>query len=181
MSCRDEMGFNNEVANLEVLKSNGYGKSVKFHNPTNKWQWKRHIGQGVDLVMEFAGTTYYIEESYCDHDYSYRVRWFYQCRLPRFRDVPESDTTHQRVILTNRARNFLAISWLLSKFNILLLTMGMLLSLLRDTVLTTTTTTMTTITTCMPMEKTIDPRIYLDHPKHESWLKDEIERLSKYG
>lgn len=130
MSTRDVQGFSFEMTNLEVLRAHGYTKFVTFHNPSDMFRWKRQIGRGVDVVLSIDGVTYYIEESFCSHDYSYRASWFFKSRLERFRNTPESDSTHKRILLTNRWKNFEGISKLLSRFGLLLLTIDMLLSLL---------------------------------------------------
>jgi hypothetical protein len=166
MSARDKEGFDFEMDNLQCLKDNGFNPLITFHNPTNFWQWKRHIGVGHDLTIEANGVTYYIEESYQDSDYSYRAQWVYQSRQPRFRDVPESDATHQRALLVNKPENFKGVSWLLDRLSILLLTMSMLLSLLRTNTPSTTTTTKTI--TCMPMVESVDSRQITDRPEHKN-------------
>jgi hypothetical protein len=118
----DTLGYNFEMDNIECLKGNGYGKYIKFANPSNTWAWKRKRELGVDMVIGLGEDIYYIEESFCSYDYKLSQSWFDNCRLPRFRDYP-CNQQHHHIILTNRPQNFaglvvgsvqiVTISWLL--------------------------------------------------------------------
>jgi hypothetical protein len=166
MSVRDTDGFNNEINELSVLKDNGMAKYVTFHNPTDFRAWKKTICNGVDFQIDKDDIHYDIEASYASHDYHYRLSWFYKSRLPRFRNCHEPDVNHKRLWLVNRRDNFIGLSWLLDKYNILLLTITMLIQLLRDTT-TSTPNTNRTIHLCMPMLRVVDERQYIDNEQHE--------------
>lgn len=123
MNKTDTLGYNFEMSNIEAIKGSGYGKYIRFTNPSNTWAWKRKREIGVDMVIGLGTDIYYVEESFCSYSYKLSQSWFDQCRLPRFRDYP-NNTTHHHVILTNRPENFsglivgliqiVTISWLLS-------------------------------------------------------------------
>jgi hypothetical protein len=110
------------MSNIDVIKGNGYGKYIRYANPSNTWAWKRKREIGVDMVIGLGTDIYYIEESFCSYNYKLSQSWFDQCRLPRFRDYPD-DQTHHHIILTNHPENFaglvigsiliVTISWLL--------------------------------------------------------------------
>jgi hypothetical protein len=176
MSIRDTSGFNNEINELTVLKDNGMGKYITFHNPTDFREWKKNIGNGVDFQIDKDDIHYDIEASYASHNYHYRLAWFYKSRLPRFRNCHEPDVNHKRVWLVNKLENFEGLSWLLNRLSILLLTVTMLIQLLNTT---TSTTTPRTIHLCMPMVKVVDNRQLIDDPRHEAWLEELIDRAIK--
>lgn len=176
----NKLGFNGEMGQLTYLKDSGCAHNIIFHNPTDFYSWQRDIGHGVDLVCDSDSKTvhYWIEESWADHDYYYRTAWFYESRLPRFRDVPETDEHNKRVILTNKPKNFEGLSWLLSKLSILLLSIDELIQLLHDCpnhYYSTTTTNNTT--SC----RVVDDRQLIDDPNHEAWLEELIDRAIKLG
>jgi hypothetical protein len=120
----DLEGFNFEMENLDTLKplAKQYGFKIAYANPDKPHLWKRTKGHGVDLELEVPnrdGITYrlHIEESFQSHEYHYRKKWLFECRLPRFRNVPKS-RFDIRVILTNRPNNMLGIRALARKHHV---------------------------------------------------------------
>lgn len=126
----DFLGYKFEMLNLAVLKKHGYGKYITYKNPKDPSQWKRKKGVGVDLIITMLGFVFYIEESFCTHNYPYRQNWFTKCRLPRF-STYKSDNKHIRVLLTNKPQNFSSVTQQAKQNNIIITTLNQLLTRLR--------------------------------------------------
>lgn len=173
MNKTDTLGYNFEMSNIECLKGNGYGKYIRFANPSNTWAWKRKREIGVDMVLGLGEDTYYIEESYCSYRYNLSQSWFDACRLPRFRDYP-SDINHHHIILTNMPENFAGVNVGV----VLVVTITWLLSLLGDY---HPSLDRTIPIIQMPMERVVDDRQLIDHPSHEEWLQEQLDRAVKYS
>jgi len=133
LGIKDYLGYSLEMANIEVLKKHGLYKYVVYRNPKNPFLWKRKKGFGVDMVLKVNDVAFYVEESFCQHDYSYRERWFTECRLTRFSKYPLSDNWHMRILLTNRLHNFNGVSDLAKKHGIQIMSINDLLTTIRKT------------------------------------------------
>ncbi len=120
----DSMGYNYEMEILNELKplQKELGFKITYHNPTDPKHWKRTKEQGIDFKLEVPtrdGIVYniHIEASYQSHDYYYRKFWFIECRVPRFRFVPNSRFDIKTVV-TNRPHNMLGVRPIAKKFGI---------------------------------------------------------------
>lgn len=134
---RDFKGYKNEMTNIEVFKDKGLYKYVKHRNPKNPKLWKKKKGLGVDMVIKCNDThnyeyVFYIEESYCNSEYYYREAWFRKCRLPRFRNYPDSDRFHYKIILTNKPQNFKGVEHLAIENQITILNLNQLLTIIYE-------------------------------------------------
>jgi len=182
----DQLGYNFEMDNLDVVKDNGYGKYIRFANPRNIWAWKTHKGMGVDMVIGLGEDTYYIEERFMSYNYNLSQSWFEQKCLPRFRDYP-NDQHHYHIVLANRPKNFgqvLEGVQVVSDDNASLVvgvvnavTITWLLTTIGNYDYATNYNTIPTIQT--PMDRAVDERQYIDHPLHEQWMSEQLERLGQ--
>lgn len=195
MNRTDELGYNFEMSNIECLKGNGFGKYIKYANPSNTWAWKRKREIGVDMVLQLGEDTYYIEESFCSYSYKLSQSWFDQCRRPRFRDYP-NDATHHHIILTNHPENFSGVSGATIVGDssavvtgvTMVVTVNWLLRLIRnyDTTILRTTNNPNAYDRRLE-ELIVKPRVevshpcQVDHPDHEKWLERQLELAYKCG
>lgn len=185
MNKTDTLGYNFEMSNIEAIKGNGFGKYIRYTNPSNTWAWKRKRELGVDMVIGLGTDIYYVEESFCSYSYKLSQSWFDQCRLPRFRDYPD-DQHHHHVILTNHPENFTG----LVVGSILIVTISWLLSVLGDYDYTTSIPILNNHTNRTILNNT---NAYGNEPSDEQilamlkevvrprWIDERLKQLEKDG
>lgn len=131
LASLDYQGYSFEMDNIEVFRSHGLYRYIKYRNPKNPVLWKRTKKMGVDMVIKVGNFTFYVEIRFNSTDYKQRTKWFYDSCLPRFKNYP-ADNTHIRLLLTNKPNNYSSVQSELQTNAIRVVTINELLSLLYE-------------------------------------------------